>query len=121
MLECVGLVSDYWVPAFAGAAQNGRRTMNTTPARLLTALACLLLANASTRAADVTYERLLNPDKEPQNWLMNHRDFGSQRFSPLDAINKSNVKGMRLQFAIALGGTAGNEALEVTPLVEDGF
>jgi len=24
-------------------------------------------------AADVTPERLLNPDKEPQNWLMNHR------------------------------------------------
>ena len=26
------------------------------------------------RAADVTFERLLNP--EPQNWLMNHHDFG---------------------------------------------
>jgi hypothetical protein len=24
-------------------------------------------------AADVTPERLLNPDREPQNWLMNHR------------------------------------------------
>src|SRR5882757_4242649 len=95
--------------------------MTTKSAGLLTAIACALLAGTAARAADVTYERLLNPDKEPQNWLMNHRDFGSQRFSPLDAINKSNVKGMRLQFAIALGGTAGNEALEVTPLVEDGF
>jgi hypothetical protein len=26
-------------------------------------------------AADVTPERLLNPDKEPQNWLMNHRTY----------------------------------------------
>jgi alcohol dehydrogenase (cytochrome c) len=25
-------------------------------------------------AADVTFERLRNP--EPQNWLMNHHDFG---------------------------------------------
>ena len=37
---------------------------------------------AHVSAADVTYERLRNP--EPHNWLMNHRDFGSQRFSPLD-------------------------------------
>src|SRR5712671_4386258 len=95
--------------------------MLSKSAGLLTALACALLAGTSARAADVTYERLLNPDKEPQNWLMNHRDFGSQRYSPLDAINKSNVKGMRLQFSIELSGTAGNEALEVTPLVEDGF
>ena len=75
--------------------------------------------DTSVRAADVTYERLANP--EPQNWLMNHRDFGAQRFSPLDTINKSNVKSMRLLFAVALGGTSGNEALEVTPLVDDGF
>ena len=84
-------------------------------------LACTLLAATSARAADVTYERLLNPDKEPHNWLMNHRDFGAQRHSPLAVINKSNVKNMRLLFAVALGGTSGNEALEATPLVEDGF
>ena len=79
----------------------------------------LLASTAPARAADVTYERLLNP--EPQNWLMNHRTFDSQRHSPLDAINKSNVKNLKLQFAIALGGTSGNEDLEATPLVEDGF
>jgi len=95
--------------------------MNKKSAGLLTALACALMATTSARAADVTYERLLNPDKEPQNWLMNHRDFSAQRFSPLAVINKSNVKSMRLLFAVAIGGSAGNEALEGTPLVEDGF
>src|SRR5712671_7077786 len=85
------------------------------------ALVGMLLAGTSARAADTTYERLLNPDKEPQNWLMNHRDYGSQRFSPLDQINTSNVKNLKLKFAIALGGSAGNESLEATPLVEDGF
>src|SRR4029077_5375751 len=91
--------------------------MNEKFVGVLAAAACALLASASpARAADTTYERLLNPDKEPQNWLMNHRDFGSQRFSPLDQIAKSNVKGLRLQFAIALGGTSANESLEVTPL-----
>jgi alcohol dehydrogenase (cytochrome c) len=37
-------------------------------------------------AADVTPERLLNTDKEPQNWLMNHRTYDGQRFSPLDKM-----------------------------------
>ncbi len=82
-------------------------------------LASLAVATAPARAADVTYERLLNP--EPQNWLMNHHDYGAHRYSPLDIINKSNVKNLKLAFAVALGGTSGNENLEATPLVEDGF
>src|SRR3979490_3220912 len=96
--------------------------MTNRSSSLLIALASVLLATAApAQAADVTFERLTNPDKEPRNWLMNHRDFGAQRFSPLAEINKSNIKGMRLLFAVALGGSSGNEALEGTPLVEDGF
>src|ERR1700676_1629668 len=82
-------------------------------------LAALMSGTAGLRAADVTYERLLHP--EPQNWLMNHHDFGSQRFSALAAINKSNVKNLKLAFAIPLGGSSGNEYVEATPLVEDGM
>jgi alcohol dehydrogenase (cytochrome c) len=52
---------------------------------------------------------------------MNHRDFGAQRFSPLDVINRSNVRNLKLAFAIALGGTSKDEYLQMTPLVEDGF
>src|SRR5437867_4157118 len=72
-------------------------------------------------AADVTPERLLNADKEPQNWLMNHRSYDGQRYSPLERINKSNVKGLKLAYAVPLGGGAGNEWVQATPLVEDGF
>src|ERR1700674_4783056 len=82
-------------------------------------LAALLSGTTALSAADVTYERLLHP--EPQNWLMNHHDFGAQRFSPLATINKSNVKSLKLAFAVAVGGTSGNENLVATPLVEDGF
>ena len=70
-------------------------------------------------AADVTPERLMNP--EPQNWLMNHRTYDGQRFSPLERINKGNVKGLKLAYAVPLGGGAGNEYNEATPLAEDGF
>src|SRR5215468_903235 len=76
---------------------------------------------APVLAADVTPERLLNADKEPQNWLMNHRTYDGQRFSPLDRINKANVKGLKLAYAVPLGGGAGNEWNEATALAEDGF
>ena len=88
--------------------------------RLLTAFAGTLLAGTSlASAAEVTQQRLLNP--EPQNWLMNHRTYDGQRFSPLARISKDNVKNLRLAYAVPLGGSAGNEWLEATSLVEDGF
>ena len=72
-------------------------------------------------AADVTPDRLVNADKEPQNWLMNHRTYDGQRFSPLARINRENVKNLKLAYAVALGGKAADENLEATPLAEDGF
>src|ERR1700720_2020115 len=80
-----------------------------------TLLAGSMLAIAlPAMAADVTPERLLNPDKEPQNWLMNHRTYDGQRYSPLTRINKGNVKGLRLAYAVPLGGLGGNEWNEAT-------
>jgi alcohol dehydrogenase (cytochrome c) len=90
-------------------------------------LGALLLAGAAVfaaapaLAADVTPDRLVNADREPQNWLMNHRTYDAQRYSPLDRINKGNVKDLRLAYAVAIGGTSANENLESTPLAEDGF
>jgi alcohol dehydrogenase (cytochrome c) len=98
------------------AKSEGRRI---TPLSILACGAAALTSASTAGAAEVTYERLVNP--EPQNWLMNHHDFGSQRYSVLDAVNKSNVKNLRLAFAVALGGTSGNENLTATPLVDDGF
>jgi len=94
--------------------------MRKTTSTALVAFAAALLAGTA-EAADVTYERLLNPDKEPQNWLMHHRDLGSQRHSPLDMLNKANAKNLKLLFAVPLGGKSANESIEATPLVEDGF
>ena len=82
-------------------------------------LGCVAMAASPALAADVTPQRLANP--EPQNWLMNHRTYDGQRFSPLEIINKNNVKNLKLAYAVAIGGTSTNENLESTPLVEDGF
>src|ERR1700730_11940538 len=94
--------------------QNSHRQPLCSP--LLTAV---MLAVAPAVAAAVTPQRLANP--EPQNWLMNHRTYDGQRFSPLSRINRDNVKGLRLAYAVPLGGAGGNELNEATPLVEDGF
>jgi alcohol dehydrogenase (cytochrome c) len=81
----------------------------------------MLAAAAPCLAADVTPDRLVNTGREPQNWLMNHRTYDGQRFSPLARINKDNVKNLKLAYAVPLGGTTGNESLEATPLAENGF
>ncbi len=83
-------------------------------------LAATMLASPAF-AADVTPERLLNPDREPQNWLMNHRSYDGQRYSPLARISRDNVKSLKLAYAVPLGGSAGNEFTNATPLAEDGF
>ncbi len=83
-------------------------------------LATTMLASPAF-AADVTPERLVNADKEPQNWLMNHRTYDGQRFSPLTRINRDTVKGLRIAYTVALGGVAANEYVMSTPLAEDGF
>ena len=44
-----------------------------------------VLLTSTAMAADVTFERLRNP--EPQNWLMNHGDYSAHRYSSLDKIN----------------------------------
>jgi hypothetical protein len=70
----------------SGNAQdtNGGLHGGTAPLALRRRPGGTVLAMASPGiAADVTPERLLNPNGEPQNWLMNHRTYDGQRFSPL--------------------------------------
>jgi alcohol dehydrogenase (cytochrome c) len=88
----------------------------------------LLIATALTpaRGADVTNERLLNPQREPQNWLLHHGNYQGHRFSLLKEINTDTVKNLKPVFTVALGGFQSggryaSGALEATPLVEDGI
>jgi alcohol dehydrogenase (cytochrome c) len=95
--------------------------MTTKTAMMLGLAASTALVALPALAAEVTPDRLINADKEPQNWLMNHRTYDGQRFSPLARITKDNVKGLKLAYAVPLGGGTGNEWNEATPLAEDGF
>jgi alcohol dehydrogenase (cytochrome c) len=88
----------------------------------------LLIATALSpvRAADMTNERALNPQREPQNWILHHGNYEGHRFSQLKEINTETVKNLKPVFTVALsgfqsGGRYPHGNLEATPLVEDGI
>ncbi|HME26941.1 MAG TPA: PQQ-binding-like beta-propeller repeat protein [Acetobacteraceae bacterium] len=63
----------------------------------------------------VTDEMLLHPD--PGDWLMWRRTYDGFGFSPLNQINKANVKDLQVAWAWSLT----NGATESTPIVHDGI
>ena len=69
-------------------------------------------------SAQVTYDRLLQAAKEPQNWLTYSGGYSSHRHSLLTQIDQNNVK--RLQIAWVLQGDSSLQNFEATPLVADG-
>ena len=78
------------------------------------------------KSPQTTSQRLLDADKEQQNWITHHKDYSAQRFSSLDQINAGNVKGVTVAWTMQLGGVEGggiwtHGGLEGTPIVEDGF
>src|SRR5580692_9086458 len=85
------------------------------PCALTIVLIPLLLAEASR--AQVTFERLVNSAKEPQNWMTYSGDYSGRRFSALDQVNVSNARTMVAKWVYQTGATG---KLETTPLVADG-
>ncbi len=79
--------------------------------------------SSSAFAAPVSADRLLNSDREAQNWLMTYQQYRSHNFSKLSQINRNTVGGLGIKYAVALGGMsgAGTPRQEATPLVNDGF
>jgi alcohol dehydrogenase (cytochrome c) len=79
---------------------------------------------------NVTFERILRADREPQNWLTYSGTVLGQRHTLLTQITPSNVKNLELawmwqgrQFAWRRAGPdpgSGEQKFEATPLVVDG-
>ena len=66
----------------------------------------------------VTFERLVNSAKEPQNWMTYSGDYSGKRFSGLDQINVNNARTMVAKWVYQTGATG---KLETSPLVVDGI
>ena len=73
--------------------------------------------NKPIGVAAVDMQRIINADREPQNWLAHGRTYDEQRFSPLTTINADNVSELGLAWYLDLGTDRGQEA---TPIVVDG-
>ena len=82
------------------------------------AIAVLMCAGAFLPAgAQVTNDRLLHPEREPQNWLTYHGSYKSWRYSALDQIRADNARNLELKWVYQLESL---DKFEATPLVVDG-
>jgi alcohol dehydrogenase (cytochrome c) len=79
-------------------------------------LASGLLA-AGSLAAQISFDRIQNASKEPQNWLTYSGNLLGQRYSELTQIQPDNVKNLEMQWAFQARST---EKFETTPIVVDG-
>ena len=69
-----------------------------------------------TASAQVPYDRIVNAQKEPGNWLTYSGNYAGHRYSPLNQITPSNVTGMRVKWAHQFD----SGRTETSPIVVDG-
>jgi len=81
---------------------------------LLISIGCLLPALAG---AQVSFDRIVNAGKEPQNWLTYSGTTMSQRYSTLAQLTPKNVKALQLQWVYQARSL---EKFEATSLEVDG-
>jgi alcohol dehydrogenase (cytochrome c) len=77
----------------------------------------LVVCAIVTAKGQVTFDRLLRADAEPQNWLTYSGGLFGQRYSPLTQITPENVKNLELQWVFQARSL---EKFETTPLVVEG-
>jgi len=85
--------------------------------RLVKILSLVFLA-AGILSAQVSFDRIVNAGKEPQNWLTYSGNMMSQRYSPLAQITPQNVKNLEQKWIFQARSL---EKFEATPLVVDGI
>ena len=114
----------------AGVSRPGSRENNTNfrfwrsrSPRVRLLLVIALCASASL-AAQVTSDRLIHADREPQNWLMYSGNYAGHRFSPLTQITRANAKNLQLKWSyhpLYAKKSNNQNKMENTPLVVDGI
>jgi len=77
----------------------------------------VLLLLAAPAFGQVPYERIVNADKEPGNWLTYSRNYQGHRYSPLGEITTANVTGLKVKWAFQFS----TGPREVSPIAVDGI
>ena len=83
------------------------------------ALALLALATPLASFGQVPYQRVVQSDSEPANWLTYGGNYYSQRFSGLKQITPKNVGTLKAAWFYQPSRPAGN--VETSPIVVDGI
>ena len=78
----------------------------------------LLAVVTGSLPAQVSFDRILRANQEPQNWLTYSGTTMSQRHTPLTQITPQNVKNLEMQWMYQARSL---EKFEATPLVVDGI
>ena len=84
-----------------------------------------IVGSAPPVTDSLTYERILNARSEPQNWLTYYGAYDGQRYSPLDQINKDNVRRLAPAWVFQAGSVGlhsgkSTYSFEASPIVVDG-
>src|SRR5438067_2133604 len=77
----------------------------------------LLVSITGLVPGQVSFDRILNATKEPQNWLTYSGTYASQRYSLLNQVTPANAKDLTLKWAFQARSL---DPYQVTPLVVDG-
>ncbi len=78
----------------------------------------LLAVTTVAQDEGVTFERILNAENEPHNWLTYSGDYDSQRHTTLDEIDPSNVDQLELKWVFQAQSL---QVFQTSPLVVDGI
>jgi len=97
--------------------KNGCAQDDARHPQMMYVLVSLLMLSAVS-SAQVTFDRLLHSEKEPQNWMTYSGDYAGKRFSTLDQINTASVSKLTAKWVYQ---TAATGKLETSPLVVDGI
>ncbi len=114
-MTTIGLLLSAVRPWKSGPFRAASRAAKKIAAFRPCVVVCVLLSIAH---AQVTFDRLLNAAKEPQNWMTYSGDYSGKRFSTLDQINTKNAHQMVAKWVYQIGATG---KWETTPLVVDGI
>jgi alcohol dehydrogenase (cytochrome c) len=85
--------------------------------RIVLLMSAAAAATLMPCSAQVTFDRLLHADREPQNWLTYSGTMNGQRYSLLDQVTPGNAKNLELKWVFQARSL---EKFETTPLVVDG-
>ena len=92
-----------------------KKVRNVLTVTTVAAVATLTIVSLQ---AQVTFDRILNGEREPHNWLSYSGTLNNHRYSPLTQITSANVRNLQLQWVWQARSV---EKFEATPLVVDGI